>query len=92
MSDEIGKPPFDTLENALKECAMRRAEIVMWKGRCGGLKDDLRDYFAGQAISEVIARAHGGWQPDTADAIATTAYEIADAMLAARPSPKDEDR
>jgi hypothetical protein len=44
----------------------------------------LRDWFAGQAIAEIIVRAHGGWQDDTADAIAATAYAIADAMLRAR--------
>lgn len=45
----------------------------------------LRDYFAGQAVQSVscgvIAEAHHG---TTAQTLAVTAYEIADAMLAAR--------
>ena len=51
---------------------------------CGGI--DLRDYFAGQAISQIIAvcandTTHGMTE---ADYFACRAYEIADAMLKAR--------
>jgi hypothetical protein len=44
----------------------------------------LRDYFAGQALAGITGAgvdAEGSWHPATA---ATLAYEIADAMLAAR--------
>ena len=40
----------------------------------------LRDYFAGQALAGIVAR--GAWDPRS-DA-AESAYEYADAMLAAR--------
>ena len=51
---------------------------------CDGM--DLRDYFAGQAISQIIAvcandTTHGMTE---ADYFAGRAYEIADAMLKAR--------
>ena len=49
----------------------------------------LRDYFAGQAISQIIAvcandTTHGMTE---ADYFACRAYEIADAMLKARETP-----
>jgi hypothetical protein len=47
----------------------------------GGLS--LRDYFAGQALTGVIANALA-FQTRDADHIAKMAYEAADAMLAAR--------
>ena len=51
---------------------------------------DLRDYFAGQAISQIIAvcandTTHGMTE---ADYFAGRAYEIADAMLKARGDTK----
>ena len=56
-------------------------------GPCDGAT--LRDYFAGQAISQIIATCandttHGMTK---ADYFAGRAYEIADAMLKARETP-----
>jgi hypothetical protein len=44
----------------------------------------LRDYFAGQAIAGSIARVAGPEWEKAAGVVATHAYLIADAMLAAR--------
>jgi len=47
----------------------------------------LRDYFAGQALQGMIAShglAHSAWNTAAPDANASLAYQIADAMLAAR--------
>ena len=42
----------------------------------------LRDWFAGQALAGLIASCTTAWPPE--EVIAGTAYEVADAMLAAR--------
>lgn len=45
----------------------------------------LRDWFAGQALNETIAQVmHSGATGDIAKRVAITAYQLADAMLAAR--------
>lgn len=44
----------------------------------------LRDYFAGQVVAQMIhltVNHDGGWTPESA---ATAAYQLADAMIAAR--------
>lgn len=53
-------------------------------GPCDGMT--LRDYFAGQAVSQIIATCALDTTPgmSKADYFAGRAYEIADAMLAAR--------
>lgn len=48
----------------------------------------LRDYFAGQALAGIAANSYTPWTPDAADisdeTLAKSAYDLADAMLAAR--------
>ena len=70
-----GGPAFPILQDG---CQFPRAEGMT-----------LRDYFAGQAISQIIATCandttHGMTK---ADYFAGRAYEIADAMLKARETP-----
>lgn len=48
----------------------------------------LRDWFAGQALAGICANGHTPWSPNVADIedaeVARAAYDLADAMLAAR--------
>ena len=48
----------------------------------------LRDWFAGQALAGITANSYTPWTPDAADisdeTLAKSAYDLADAMLAAR--------
>ena len=44
---------------------------------------DLRDYFAAKALTGLLTEANGDYQDD---AIATLAYQLADAMMKARES------
>jgi hypothetical protein len=52
----------------------------------------LRDWFAGQALAGLMANANMPFAPDYAECepgqIADASYEIADAMLSARPGDK----
>lgn len=58
---------------------------------CKGMT--IRDYFAAKALSGMIAQGglgFMGWHPsnwDSSKGLAKSAYEIADAMLAARVKP-----
>lgn len=93
MSDEIGKPPFDTLESAVKEAQRRRAEIGEWKIRYSEMQQDLRDWFAGQALSVVASlpgRRPVNERGTIYDCVAEDAYAMADAMLRARTRPEGE--
>jgi hypothetical protein len=96
MSDEIGKPPFDTLENAVKEAQRRRAEIGEWKIRYSEAQNDLRDWFAGQALAGLV-QGITGFVDDPETIIrnrprdcAELAYTYAEAMLTARRGPPQE--
>jgi hypothetical protein len=51
----------------------------------------LRDYFAGQALTGILANNGTPWAPDIADVsdndIAKASYDLADEMLLARSAP-----
>jgi hypothetical protein len=53
----------------------------------------LRDYFAGQALAGICANSYTPWSPDAADisdaTLAKSAYDLADAMIAARGQPHE---
>jgi len=55
-----------------------------WMEVHGGFAKDmtLRDYYAGRAMQGLIARTD--WDTDNPDFYSNWAYEMADAMLAAR--------
>ena len=55
-----------------------------WMEQTGGYAKDMtmRDYYAGRAMQGLIARTD--WDTDNLDFYSNWAYEMADAMLAAR--------
>jgi hypothetical protein len=69
--------PFEPLATA-------HDELKKVGPRVGALPNDLRDWFAGQALPAIIAATRAAHGTIVKDEQAEWAYEYADAMLAAR--------
>ena len=74
------------------ECYFENGEIkhrIQTGNRSGWTTGmSLRDYFAGQAVAQLVTRTRDRQFVHSTDEMAAQAYEIADAMLAEREKSK----
>ena len=79
-------PSIEIIVDDLDEGKITKSQAIAWlHEHASGAANELRDYFAGQAMTGFNkGMVDYGWGQDTLDGHAMSAYAIADAMLKAR--------